>query len=490
MVKTFNKIEGSCFEKAHAMESNFYCMIEGRMPEHEVLEFAKELLSIPKHYTDKNLLLWALDDPYGMPGDATYDFVYYSSFMALASLAYAGMLFPSVQKLPNYREILQQGLTDCIGTEGDNAGNTFFGHGYEAIDSFLDCMEMFADGCMPLFLEINSDISPVFVKGFSNAIRFIENNLCTGKERSAWGNVPYTERACAVLNKLNSRAIFVYGTLMSGQSAGSSLSGCESKGKHLLRNYGMYQITPHYPGIVPYSGASVVGELFLVPDSLIPDLDMYEGEGSLYYRKLVTVERAGAHTLAQAYIYAHTDEVSGTPMKEPWDSQESDRVWYAAYGSNLSAKRFRCYIQGGICRENHKSYDGCTDKTLWTNTCLMQIPGGMYFARESKSWSSKGVSFYDPSLPGITHMRLYNISRAQMHEVQVQEGSSPNWYGNLLTLGIHEDGCPIYTFTSEAAHKRNPPSDAYLGLIRKALIEECGLDPETANAYLTGCLNA
>ena len=87
-------------------------------------------------------------------------------------------------------------------------------------------------------------------------------------------------------------------------------------------------------------------------------------------------------------------------------------------------------------------------------------------------------------------MRLYNISRAQMLEVQKQEGRSPKWYGNLLTLGIHEDGCSIYTFTSEAIQDRNPPSDVYLELIQKALVEECGLNPETANAYLTRCLNA
>ena len=85
-------------------------------------------------------------------------------------------------------------------------------------------------------------------------------------------------------------------------------------------------------------------------------------------------------------------------------------------------------------------------------------------------------------------MRLYQISRAQLHEVQAQEGLSQNWYGRLVTLGVHEDGCPIYTFTSEMRHEHNAPSDVYLNLIRTALIGECGLSAEDADTYLDMCM--
>ena len=201
-------------------------------------------------------------------------------------------------------------------------------------------------------------------------------------------------------------------------------------------------------------------------------------------------EREGSRVPAQAYVYARRRE--GTLMREPWDSKDCDRVWYAGYGSNLSAERFACYIKGGACKENGNPYDGCTDKTLWSESCLRDYPGRMYFGQKSRSWKenevAKGVAFYDPAQPGETHMRLYQISRAQLHEVQAQERLSPKWYGRLVTLDVHEDGCPIYTFTSEMRHEHNAPSAAYLNLIRTALIEECGLSEKETETYLNGCM--
>ena len=131
--------------------------------------------------------------------------------------------------------------------------------------------------------------------------------------------------------------IFVYGTLMSGQRASGYLDGCELLGRYCLRGYAMYNLGA-YPGIVPQEGESVVGEVWRVPADRLPELDAYEGEGSLYHRRTVTVERDGGRVSAQAYVYAHRP--TGEPMREPWGSKGSDRVWYAAYGSNLSAERF------------------------------------------------------------------------------------------------------------------------------------------------------
>ena len=286
----------------------------------------------------------------------------------------------------------------------------------------------------------------------------------------------------------NTILIFVYGTLMSGQRASGYLDGCELLGRYCLRDYAMYNLGA-YPGIVPKKGETVFGEVWNIPVARLPELDAYEGEGSLYHRRTVIVEREGDVVLVQAYIYAQRRE--GTLMREPWNSKDSDRVWYADYGSNLSAERFACYIQGGICKENGNSYDGCTDKTLWSESCLRDYPGRMYFGQKSRSWKendvAKGVAFYDPAQPGETHMRLYKISRAQLHEVQSQEGLSPKWYGRLVTLGVHEDGCPIYTFTSETRQEPNEPNEAYINLIRTALIGECGLTPADADAYLDAC---
>ena len=267
--------------------------------------------------------------------------------------------------------------------------------------------------------------------------------------------------------------LFVYGTLMSGQRASGYLDGCTLLGRYTLPDFAMYDLGS-YPGIVPQKGGSVIGEVYQIPAERLPELDAYEGEGNLYHRRTVTVIRRRAQDIkVQAYIYAHPEDLPAEPMHEPWNSFGSNRVWYAAYGSNLSAERFLHYIEG------------CKDQSAWSDCCLRDFHGGVFFGKESPRWDCGGVAFFDPQLPGETHMRLYKISRAQLDEVQDQEG--PGWYGRLLKLGVHEDGCPIYTITSLYPHPRNAPSDRYLNRIRDALTKECGKAESEADAYLDTC---
>lgn len=86
-------------------------------------------------------------------------------------------------------------------------------------------------------------------------------------------------------------------------------------------------------------------------------------------------------------------------------------------------------------------------------------------------------------------MRLYKITWGQLLEVQRQEGSSSNWYGNILCLGIDEDGCPIYTLTSDSIRQKNAPSENYVKLINRALVEECGILEDDAATYLRHCVD-
>lgn len=158
-------------------------------------------------------------------------------------------------------------------------------------------------------------------------------------------------------------------------------------------------------------------------------------------------------------------------------------VWYACYGSNLSAERFACYIRGGVCRQNGRHYDGCRDKTMWTDSASACFSGEMYFGNHSRSWYGGGVAFFDPQGEGTSFMRLYRITFGQLRDVQQQEGMSDNWYGNLVYLG-QRDGCPVYTFTSYRRRSANPPHASYLSLIRQALIEENGMDARQADTYL------
>ena len=282
--------------------------------------------------------------------------------------------------------------------------------------------------------------------------------------------------------------VFVYGTLMGGQGANDKLKGSKCMGKAILREYEMFDLGG-YPGIQPCQGGSVVGELYDVNEEIISDLDSYEGEGSLYNREIVNVYTYGDkfdthcpsifQTPNKAYAYIYNDQSEKRErLNFAWGSTESDYVWYAAYGSNIDEDRFLCYLEGGKCVANGKYYDGCADKSRWIEEDVALYPGSVYASNHSSSWNGKGVAFYDEKatdnlLKGFALMKLYKIRIGQVLDIQRQEGRSPVWYGRIVAVGIHTDGVPVYTFTSEKKGNYCEPDVSYISLIRDATRKVC-----------------
>ena len=282
--------------------------------------------------------------------------------------------------------------------------------------------------------------------------------------------------------------LFVYGTLMRNGSAEDLLNGCTYSGKAILKDFAMFNLEQgRYPGIISKRGEWVEGELYIIYDNDFARLDHYEDEGVLYQRELVTVESSNGQQRAWAYIYLGKPE--GKPMREPWINNDEDVIWYAVYGSNLCKKRFMYYVEGGDCEANGRHYDGCHRKQLVSDEEFRTwFPGQMYFGNTSRSWNHKGVAFYDPIASGRTFMRMYKVTRDQLWDIQGQEVRKPEWYGRIQALGIHADGCPIYTLTSEFRHPFNAPDGSYFNLISRALVEENGFSEKEAEDYLSGCL--
>lgn len=189
------------------------------------------------------------------------------------------------------------------------------------------------------------------------------------------------------------------------------------------------------------------------------------------------------------------------------------QVWYVSYGSNMSAARLVCYLQGGVPPGGSRANPGARDRTLPERTIPVDLPGTVYFAGESPQWGG-GVAFYDHDVPGPSLARGYLVTAEQLADIAAQEmyreprdchpvvdlvgvpldggrhELGPGRYETLLEVGRHDD-LPLLTFTSphgldQVEHTR--PSEAYLSMVATGLRESRGWDDARATAYLAPLL--
>lgn len=159
-----------------------------------------------------------------------------------------------------------------------------------------------------------------------------------------------------------------------------------------------------------------------------------------------------------------------------------ERVWYVAYGSNLSADRFRCYLVGGRPAGGLRTYAGCRDRTEPARTVPFVIRGGLYFTGSSRAWGG-GTALYDPNGDARVAVTAYLVNVGQLADVLAQEmrrhpgtdvdlgrlrtdgrhRCGPGRYETILRVGVR-DALPLVTLTSERDHQATltPPTEPYL----------------------------
>lgn len=108
-------------------------------------------------------------------------------------------------------------------------------------------------------------------------------------------------------------AVFVYGSLKRGHGLNGWLADCSTyDGLASLPGFSMYDLGA-FPGIVPAlaveqrAGSEPVrGEVWMVPDWMLPALDRVEGVPTLYTRERVMVHRGESvgYVAAQTYVLA------------------------------------------------------------------------------------------------------------------------------------------------------------------------------------------
>ena len=417
------------------------------------------------------------------PSDTRFEYIYIPTYIACGILMYAFVKYPALMNNKTIKETFHKGLNGCI-------GRNFSGHGFDGTKGFLDTMDILSQTGVMDFIKTYPEFNPEFNKAITEAVDFIEEGLKGSTFEEDYFQSSLTDRADLILQRLkgikdNQVRLFVYGTLMKNQRANRMLEGSQYCGKFMLKNYAMYDLGA-FPGIKEKHGENVVGEVYTVDRSLIEELDQYEGEGSLYDRKTITA--INDKELISAYAYVYRGNIGNKKIiRTEWGKTERESIWYACYGSNLSEKRFLCYIEGGTCELNNKTYPGCTDKTYFKETAYITVNGEMYFGNSSSSWNGKGVAFFDPETDGTTYMKLYQINYSQLMDLQRMEGKSANWYGKIYCIGIKEDH-PVYTLTSENRRPKKLPDEKYFSLIAEELKEQFLLSDREAISYIAGLI--
>lgn len=178
-----------------------------------------------------------------------------------------------------------------------------------------------------------------------------------------------------------------------------------------------------------------------------------------------------------------------------------EKIWYAAYGSNLSRARFDCYLNGGCPDGATHTFPGCRDRSPPADEATGELDGQLCFGGWSQTWQG-GVAFLRSQSGVRLKARLYLVTFDQFADVVAQE----NWlvpgtieiepseeqvvldgdhtYRLVIPLGRH-DGIPVLTISQLATTDTALPPDAYLRYIAAGLEESHGMSVDEIVAYLS-----
>ncbi len=325
------------------------------------------------------------------------------------------------------------------------------GHGYDAAKDLIKAVNYFLKCDVVQFLDRYPDMCPEFTAMFRKIQREFKDRVRQKLFFGDWGE-SYEESIRAIAAAFQNTNIFVYGTLMKGQSNHRAFLKDDSFiGSGMIEGYDMYDLG-HFPGIVSGTG-KVYGEVYSVTPEELKHIDRLEGEGSLYKKEKTTVRMADKSEIS-AFVYVYLNSVDGRKLIRGRYGEKM--VWYVAYGSNLLQERLRYYIQGGTYPENGKNYDPCDNTDMPAEIRQVTIPYDMFYSNYGiGSWENSAVCFLDYTKPGKSYGRAYLVTEEQLNHIHKWEGRSSIWYPETILLDKIE-GYPAYTFGGEPSKKHEP----------------------------------
>lgn len=136
-------------------------------------------------------------------------------------------------------------------------------------------------------LSVSSPRRQVLIPQLQQKFSWIDDFLETGELQRCLN----TDDPIAILKNLlknHCAAVFVYGTLLPGESNRDYMKNAAFITDDALENAILYNCGP-YPMLLPGSGI-VYGQVYQVPLFDLPALDALEGHPNHYYREIVTLQ--------------------------------------------------------------------------------------------------------------------------------------------------------------------------------------------------------
>lgn len=411
---------------------------------------------------------------YEIPSDARVFYCHEPTYICSSILMKAYLTGDSTLT-EKIEEPLTQGLEKCC-------MRGLHGHGYEALQGQIDALNIFMKGGLREFIDLYGELNSRFTEMILNIMVEFDAREEQEAFKGSWGE-DYKEDILKINEYFATRKVFVYGTLMKGENNHHFLENSKCLGIAAIEGYEMYNIG-WYPAIIPREG-TIPGELYEVHESDMRNIDMLEGEGSLYIRKCKeTTDKS------LAYIYEYAQDTEGLEKIDSW----KDYVWYVSYGSNMLYDRFICYIIGGQFECTGSYRKPCNDTSEPVEVRSIDIPYDMYFGNYSGSWDGCGVSFLDTRKSGHAYGVAYLITREQFEHMAAEEngGRFPdgegNWYENIRTLG-KMDGYELITISNDELRPYNEPCEDYLETLKRGMKENWEeMSEEDIDNYLDSCI--
>ena len=242
---------------------------------------------------------------------------------------------------------------------------------------------------------------------------------------------------------------------MKGERNHRLIASQKPEGEGTISSFDLYNLGS-YPGIKASAHTEhiVHGEVYLVDDQTLEQVNILEGEGSLYILQTAEVTMEGGTVTAGVYVYNHECRESARIHSGCWKQQNI----YMAYGSNMDSHQ----MLGERCP---------TAKLLG----CASMRGYRLAFRENRNDRVVATILEDPdaSVPVV----LWAIDDACEKELDRREGVALDIYRRkTVYIDFRGEEVPALVYIMAPGGKAGRPQDLYYNKILRGYTEH-GIDP-------------